>query len=101
MKKVALVSVHNDPNFGSALQAYALAYAIQREGYECEYLNYTLEPAPDSIKCRSFFCGKGLFFHTLAVCTVHSIDPDLVALIDEQGHHKGSAGLEGALLEGV
>ena len=41
MKKIALISVHNDPNYGSALQAYALAYAIRREGYDCEYINYT------------------------------------------------------------
>lgn len=41
MKKIALVSVHNDPNYGSALQAYALAYLIKREGRDCEYINYT------------------------------------------------------------
>ncbi|MBO4417830.1 MAG: polysaccharide pyruvyl transferase family protein [Bacteroidales bacterium] len=62
MKKVALVSVHNDPNFGSALQAYALAYAIQREGYECEYLNYTLGPAPNSIKSRIKKAAKSVLY---------------------------------------
>ena len=41
MKKIALISVHNDPNYGSALQAYALAYAIKREGYDCEYISYS------------------------------------------------------------
>lgn len=66
MKKVALISVHNDPNYGSALQAYALAYAIQREGYECEYLNYTSVLAPNSIKTivkravKSVLCGTGI-----------------------------------------
>lgn len=52
MKRIALVSVHNDPNYGSALQAYALAYAIKREGYECEYLNYTPAPSHNSLKTR-------------------------------------------------
>lgn len=41
MNKIALISVHNDPNYGSALQAYALAYLIKREGRDCEYINYT------------------------------------------------------------
>ena len=44
MKKIALLSVHNDPNYGSVLQAYALAYAIKREGYDCEYINYSPIP---------------------------------------------------------
>ena len=38
---IALVSVHEDPNFGSMLQAYALAKAIENEGHACEYLSYT------------------------------------------------------------
>lgn len=50
MKKIALVSVHNDPNYGSALQAYALAYLIKKEGSDCEYLNYTPIANPKGLK---------------------------------------------------
>lgn len=50
--KIALISVHNDPNYGSALQAYALAYAIKREGFDCEYLNYTPVPSANGVKNR-------------------------------------------------
>ena len=50
MKKIALVSVHNDPNYGSVLQAFALAHAIKREGYDCEYLNYLLVKESHGIK---------------------------------------------------
>lgn len=38
--KIALVSCHKDPNYGSMLQAYALAAAIRKEGKEAEYLDY-------------------------------------------------------------
>lgn len=41
MKKIALLSVHSDPNFGSMLQAYALAATIKTLGYDCEYISYT------------------------------------------------------------
>jgi hypothetical protein len=40
-------------------------------------------------------------FDALAVGTVYSVDPDLVALVDEQGHHEGCSGLKGALFESV
>ncbi len=64
MKKIALVSVHNDPNYGSALQAYALAHVIQREGYECEYLNYTPYPSSNSIKSRIKKAAKSVLYKT-------------------------------------
>lgn len=40
IKKIALVSVHSDPNYGSMLQAYALSTALFRMGYDNEYINY-------------------------------------------------------------
>lgn len=64
MKKVALISVHNDPNYGSALQSYALAFAIQREGYECEYINYTRVLAPNSVKTRIKKAAKSVLCKT-------------------------------------
>ena len=38
--KVGLVSYHKEPNYGTMLQAYALAEAVRSFGKECEYLNY-------------------------------------------------------------
>lgn len=48
INKVALLSVHDQPNYGSMLQAYALAEAIRREGYDVEYLNYSTAHKPYS-----------------------------------------------------
>lgn len=41
IKKIALVSVHSDPNYGSMLQAYALSTSLFRMGYDNEYINYS------------------------------------------------------------
>lgn len=38
--KVGLVSYHKEPNYGTMLQAYALAEAVRSFGVDCEYLNY-------------------------------------------------------------
>lgn len=38
--KIGLVSYFRDPNYGTMLQAYALAEVIKNEGFECEYLRY-------------------------------------------------------------
>ena len=37
---IGLVSYHREPNYGTMLQAYALANAIEREGASCAYLDY-------------------------------------------------------------
>lgn len=39
-KKIALFTCHEDPNYGSMLQAYALAAAIISLGYKAEYITY-------------------------------------------------------------
>lgn len=39
-KKIALFSCHRDPNYGSMLQAYALAEAIRKLGRNAEYVDY-------------------------------------------------------------
>jgi len=46
MKKIALFSCHNDPNYGSMLQAYALVFALRKLGYDSEYINYSLGKDP-------------------------------------------------------
>lgn len=39
-KKIGLISFFKDPNYGTMLQAYALAASIQKLGEECEYIEY-------------------------------------------------------------
>lgn len=49
MKKVGIITVYHLPNWGSALQAYALQKTIESLGYDCECINY-LYPNPWHIK---------------------------------------------------
>lgn len=42
--KIALFTCHEDPNYGSMLQAYALVAAIKSFGYEAEYISYRNYP---------------------------------------------------------
>lgn len=39
-KKIAIFSCHRDPNYGSMLQAFALAAAIKQQGWDAEYIDY-------------------------------------------------------------
>ncbi|MBE6119188.1 MAG: 4Fe-4S dicluster domain-containing protein [Erysipelotrichaceae bacterium] len=41
--KIALLSFHNAYNYGAALQAYGLQCAVERLGFDCEYINYVNE----------------------------------------------------------
>ena len=41
-KKIAIVAPHRSMNYGTMLQAYALAAVINSCGYSCEYLSYTI-----------------------------------------------------------
>lgn len=38
--KIGLVSYHKEPNYGTMLQAYALAEAVRMAGRDCEYISY-------------------------------------------------------------
>ena len=51
-KKIALFSCHFEPNYGSMLQAYALHAVIQKLGVDSEYLSYTTDPDPTTLKTR-------------------------------------------------
>ena len=44
MKKIALISYHNEPNYGTMLQAYALYKTIHKLGFESEYISYNAQP---------------------------------------------------------
>ncbi len=50
--KIALLSFHDAYNYGAALQAYGLQYAVNNLGYDCEYINYKNE------KRRYIYDGK-------------------------------------------
>lgn len=41
-KKIALFTCHEDLNYGSMLQAYALVTAIRKLGYDAEYITYRI-----------------------------------------------------------
>lgn len=41
--KVGILTFHNIPNYGAALQAVALCNAVSKLGYECEIINYKCE----------------------------------------------------------
>jgi len=40
MKRVALITIHSVPNYGSVLQTYATIRAIEKNGMECELIDY-------------------------------------------------------------
>lgn len=40
MKKLALLTMHQVPNYGSALQAFATQYILEKLGYKCVVLQY-------------------------------------------------------------
>ena len=41
MKKIGIITVHRLPNWGSALQGYALQKVVESLGYVCECINYS------------------------------------------------------------
>lgn len=45
--KIALFTCHKDPNYGSMLQAYALYKALQKLGFDSEYIDYTASNDPN------------------------------------------------------
>lgn len=51
--KIGILTVHRLPNWGSAMQGYALQKIIESLGYECECINYTY-PNPWHIKRGSW-----------------------------------------------
>lgn len=40
MGKVGIITMHRVRNYGSALQAYATQYMVEKLGYECEIIDY-------------------------------------------------------------
>lgn len=44
MKKIGIITIHSDLNYGAALQAYALNQVLRNKGYESEVINYVKIP---------------------------------------------------------
>ena len=44
VKKVGVVACYSNYNYGSMLQAYATLVALEKQGYECEFINYQKKP---------------------------------------------------------
>ena len=38
MKKIAIISINDNTNFGNRLQTYALNFYIRKLGYECSHI---------------------------------------------------------------
>lgn len=53
--KVAVITFHNIPNYGAALQAYALCFYLRKKGIECDILDYEC----DNIIKRELQLTKG------------------------------------------
>lgn len=48
-KKIALFTCHDDLNYGSMLQAYALGVVIKKLGYHAEYITYRVYPKQNKV----------------------------------------------------
>ena len=57
MKSVGIITVHRLPNWGSAMQGYALQHVIANLGYNCECIDY-IYPNEWHIKRGSWIPGK-------------------------------------------
>lgn len=44
MKKIGIITIHSDLNYGAALQAYALNQYLRNRGYQSEIINYIKIP---------------------------------------------------------
>lgn len=59
-KKVGIITILDVANFGSMLQAYALALVIERLGYAVEFVNYWRNDYTTSYKVRTFLGDASL-----------------------------------------
>ena len=44
MKKIGIITIHSDLNYGAALQAFALNQVLRNKGYDSEVINYVKIP---------------------------------------------------------
>lgn len=49
-KNIGIISYHREPNYGTMLQAYALAEAIRKNGFNCEYIDYYESTKPSFLR---------------------------------------------------
>ena len=81
MKKIGIITVHRLPNWGSALQGYALQKVMESLGYGCECINYLY---PNSWhEERGSWKRKVPTFKTKVVRKIGLRAPSLQQLIDK------------------
>ncbi len=72
MKKVGVLTFHRAYNFGAALQAYALQYTIEKNGYKCQIIDYRnpkiekwFHNATLKVKIKNFL--KYVLYHSYSI----------------------------------
>ena len=61
VNKVALISYHNELNYGTMLQAYALYHVLRMQGIDSEYITY--QASAPSLKRHWLQCLNRYLFH--------------------------------------
>lgn len=56
--KVGIITIHNPPNYGAMLQAYALSTYLRKQGHEAEIVDYNQPALTDYFKFRWSFPPK-------------------------------------------
>lgn len=61
VNRIALISYHNELNYGTMLQAYALYRALKMQGVDSEYITY--QSSAPSLKRHLLQCLNRYLFH--------------------------------------
>ena len=73
MKKIGIMTLFNNNNFGAALQAYALQYLLNSHSYECEDISYSRVLPEDNnitkIK-KAIVTIKNMVFHPVSMLRI-------------------------------
>lgn len=64
--KIGVISPYNSQNYGTVLQAFALAHVLESKGVDCEYINYRTWKRGDKVDYLKF-----LFRHPLYLLSRH------------------------------
>lgn len=59
--KIGLISPYNSQNYGTVLQAFALAHVLRQKGVDCEYINYSTWERGNKIEYLLFLLHHPLF----------------------------------------
>lgn len=73
MKKIGIMTLFNNNNFGAALQAYALQYLLNKNSYECEDISYSrVLPENNNITKikKAIVAIKNVVFHPISMSRI-------------------------------